>query len=338
MMTTIAIAHCKTEASHVPHITGLGMALAAESGAPAWVQLLPKGPEITGRDTRNWKISNPQSVITASLARGPLHIDYEHASEHRAPKGLEAPAAGWITALEARENGVWAQVEWTPRAAQMIAEREYRFISPTFIYDGKTHEIVEIISAGLTNQPNLDMTALNRRSENQTENRTGALMNLKALCQALGLQDEASPDAIIAAVNALIKRADNPPLEKFVPRADYDAAVKRTAEAETALNQMKIAAREAEITELVERAIKDGKITPASKDFYLASCRFDGGLEAFKTFLQSAPVLSVKIDTGLNERHDPGAANGGLSDQEKAVCRNLGLTEEEFLKAKATKH
>jgi hypothetical protein len=148
-MRTIPTAHCKTEMSHVPPTAGRGIALAAESGAPIWVQLLPEGPEITGRDTRNWTIRNPQAVVAASLARGPLHIDYEHASEHRAPLGLEAPAAGWITALEARETGIWAQVEWTPRAAQMIAEREYRFISPTFIYDGKTNEIVEIVSAGL---------------------------------------------------------------------------------------------------------------------------------------------------------------------------------------------
>jgi phage I-like protein len=321
--------------SHVPPSAGRGIALAAESGAPNWVQLLPEGPEITGRDTRNWTISNPQAVVAASLARGPLHIDYEHASEHRAPLGLEAPAAGWITALEARENGVWAQVEWTPRAAQMIAEREYRFISPTFVYDAKTNEIVEIISAGLTNQPNLDMTALNQRG---AVNRTGAPMNLKALCQALGLTEEASAEAILAAVNALIKRADNPPLEKFVPRADYDAAIKKAADAETALNQMKSEAREAEIIELVEGAIKDGKVTPASKDFYLTACRFEGGIEVFKTFLQSAPVLSVKTDSGLDSQGDPSMANSGLSEQEKAVCRNLGVSEEDFIKAKATKH
>jgi phage I-like protein len=314
------------------------MALAAESGAPAWVQLLPRGPEITGRDTRNWMISNPQMVVAASLARGPLHIDYEHASEHRAPNGLEAPAAGWITELEARDDGIWAQVEWTPRASQMITDREYRFISPVFTYEARSDEIIALISAALTNQPNLDMTALNQRGNADLSQPTGAPMNLKALCHALGLQDEASPEAILAAVNALIKRADNPPLEKFVPRADYDAAMKKAAEAEAALNQIKASTHEAEIAELVEGAIRAGKITPATKGFYLATCRTDGGVEAFKTFLQSAPVLSVKIDTGLDERHDPGAANGGLSDQEKAVCRNLGLTEEEFLKSKATKH
>jgi phage I-like protein len=333
-MMTIATAHCKAEMNHLPPGAGRGMALAAESGAPAWVQLLPNGPEITGRDTRSWMISDPQAVVAASLARGPLHIDYEHASEHRAPLGLEAPAAGWITALEARGNGIWAQVEWTPRAAQMIADREYRFISPTFIYDGKTHEILEIISAGLTNQPNLDMTALNRRSENQTDYRTGALMNLKALCQALGLAEDASAGAMLAAINALINRADNPPLEKFVPRADYNAAVKKAADAETALSQMKGAARETEITALIEGAIKAGKITPATKDFYVTTCRTEDGIDAFKKFLEAAPVHPVKTDSGLDSKHDPSTANGGLSEQEKTVCRNLGLIEEDFLKAR----
>jgi phage I-like protein len=336
-MTTIHTAHCKTETSHLTPSKGLGMALAAESGAPAWVQLLPKGREITGRDGRKWMISDPQAVVAASLARRPLHIDYEHASEHRAPLGLEAPAAGWISTLEVREDGIWAQVEWTPRAEKMIADREYRFISPTFIYDGKTDEIVEFISAGLTNQPNLDLTALNR-SENRTEHQTEILMNLKALCKALGLHEDASPEAVLTSVNALVQRADNPPLEKFAPRSDYDAAVKKAADAETALNQIKDSMRETEITELVEGAIKDGKITPAAKDFYLTSCRFEGGLEAFKGFLKSAPVHSVKADSGLDDKIDPGSANGALSEQEKAVCRNLGLSEEDFLKAKRTAH
>jgi phage I-like protein len=158
------------------------------------------------------------------------------------------------------------------------------------------------------------------------------------LCQTLGLHDEASLDAILAAVNALLKRADNPPLDKFVPRADYDAAVKKATDAEAAFNQIKTSVREAEITELIEGAIKSGKITPASKDFYISTCQFEGGFEIFKTFLQSAPVLSVKTDSGLDRQPDPGAANRSLTEQEKAVCRNLGVTEEEFLKAKPTTH
>jgi phage I-like protein len=216
----------------------------------------------------------------------------------------------------------------------MIADREYRFISPVFTYRRDNGEIVALISAGLTNQPNLDMTALNRRDEF----RTGASMNLKALCQALNLNEEASPEAVLAAVNALIKRADNPPLEKFVPRTDYDAAVKKAADAEATLNQIKASARETEITELVEGAIKAGKITPATKDFYLATCRAEGGIAAFKKFLEAAPVLSVKVDSGLDKKGDPGAAKGALSEQEKAVCQNLGVTEEDYLKARTTAH
>ncbi len=148
----------------------------------------------------------------------PLHVDYEHASEVRAPKGEEAPAAGWIDKLEVRDGRIWAHVDWTPRASAMIAEREYRFISPTFWFDSNTLRIVGLVSVALTNRPNLTMTALNRADADdearadasghpkrkQGETITMDKEQLKALCKKLGLQEEASGTAILSAVDTLI--------------------------------------------------------------------------------------------------------------------------------------
>ena len=64
---------------------------------PDWIQLLPAGPAIQGSDGRAWTLPDPHPLITAFAARNkPLVVDWEHASEHRAPQGLDAPAAGWI--------------------------------------------------------------------------------------------------------------------------------------------------------------------------------------------------------------------------------------------------
>lgn len=133
---------------------------------PDWVQLLPDGPNVVGLDGRNWLNDSPDRVVAAFQARNrPLPIDWEHATETRATIGLEAPAAGWINRMEARGGAaIWGNVAWTTRAAQQIVSREYRYLSPVFIYEKESGRIRAITSAALTNTPNLTMAALNRPS------------------------------------------------------------------------------------------------------------------------------------------------------------------------------
>ena len=77
-------------------------------GAPAWVHLLPAG-EIETIDRRGpYRIADAEKLIAAGFAATPrLPIDENHATDLAAPKGQPAPARGWITAMEAREDGIW---------------------------------------------------------------------------------------------------------------------------------------------------------------------------------------------------------------------------------------
>jgi phage I-like protein len=339
-MTTRRATPCKSLALNFTH----------GGNVPEWIEVLPAGPEIIGRDGRYWIIDDPQAIIAKSEL--PLHVDYEHASEVRAPKGEEAPAAGWIDKLEVRDGRIWAHVDWTPRASAMIAEREYRFISPTFWFDSNTLRIVGLVSVALTNRPNLTMTALNAQDDETSADASGhpkrntgeKIMDkeqLKALCKKLGLQEEASATAILAAVDTLIddktkamNAAQTPPLEKFVPRADYD---KIKGDLDTANNAIKAANEaklDAEITSAVDEAVKAGKVTPASRDYYLAQCRKDGGLAEFKTFVAAAPVLTGVSDLDTRRANNSNA-DRQLTAEEKAVCSAMGLTEEAFKKAAA---
>lgn len=325
--------------------TASGLAINLASGsAPEWIEVLPRGPEITGRDGRHWRLDDPHKFVADSMAGGAaLHVDYEHASEIKAPNGEAAPAAGWIDRLEVRDGAVWAHVEWTPKARAMIAEREYRFVSPTFYFDKKSLAVLRLVSVGLTNQPNLTMTALNRETATpETVNEERPRMDkeqVKALCRKLGLQDEASPDAILAAVDTLkddkqkaLNAASSPALDKFVPRADYDKVKGDLTTATNRLATIESEAREKEITSAVDEAVKGGKIAPVSKEFYLAACRKDGGLDEFKKFVASAPVLTATTD--LDKKPAASNAAGELTADEKAVCAAMGLTEEQFKKAR----
>lgn len=324
----------------------------AAGQTPEWIEVLPQGPDIKGLDGRAWRMASAAGVVAASQSRLPVVVDYEHASELLAPKGHEAPASGWITAFEARDGAVWGRVEWTPRAANMIAAREYRFVSPVFRHS-KAGDVLRIESVGLVNQPNLKMTALCRRDgdgatdiDDDTQPATKDTCMDKtqriALCRALGLADEAADDAILTAVAKLKadettarNRAETPPLDKFVPRADFD---KVQAERDTAINSInadKKARLEAEITTAVDAAVAAGKIPPATKDYHVANCRAEGGLDRFKAYVAATPVM-----TGVSqiEGKQPGAAaDGGLTEAEKATCRAMGIAEDAYLKARGTK-
>lgn len=263
------------------------------SPPPDWIQLLPAGPAITGSDGRAWTLPDPAALLTQFTARNkPLVVDWEHSSEHRAPHGLDAPAAGWIDQLEARHGAIWGHVDWTPKAAQQITAKEYRFLSPVFTYAKTGHQIVALVSAGLTNQPNLNLTALNQEQ---------ARMDLTAICAALGLDPGADIPAIVAAINALKSEGEDAPaaaanrqqpdLQKFIPRPDYDAALNRAANAEQKLADIATAQLNQQIETALNTALQAGQICPATVEFYRAGCKQEGGLTAFNQFLKTAPPV-----------------------------------------------
>lgn len=302
------------------------IALAAEGGAPEWVQLLPRGPVVAGRDGRRWRLDDPQVVLNAFRDNAaPLPIDWEHAQDLRAPNGEEAPAAGWIEELEARNGEVWGRVSWTERGARAVAAREYRFLSPAIRFR-PTGEIVSVKGAGLVNHPNFHMTALNREGSNMD----------KELLKALGLSETATVADAIAKVTAdrqaletALNRELTPDLTKFVPRADFDVALNRATAAEGMLAEQKKQALETAINSEIDAAVAAGKIAPASKDFYLATCRADGGLDRFKAFVAGQPSHFAPTKT----EGDP-KTQTALNAQEREVIEMMGVSEEAYLKAR----
>lgn len=278
--------------------------LALDGTIPDWIQLLPAGPTIAGQDGRHWTLDEPTALVTAFKIRSaPLVVDWEHASEHRAPQGLEAPAAGWVDELEVRDGSIWGHVVWTVRAAQQIQNREYRYLSPVFTYRKDTLQVVALTSVALTNQPNLDLQALNRKES--------PMPLPAALCQALDLPDTAEVELAVArvqtlnlALNTAQSLAATPPLDKFVPRPDYDLLLARATNAEEKLAELSRTHHAAEVAALVERGLNAGQIAPAVVDYYTAMCGYEGGLEAFKAFLEKAPPV-IAPPTALNSAAVP---------------------------------
>ena len=124
---------------------------------PEWVQFMPAGPQLKGRDGREWRMPSASAVVAATKL--PFALDFEHSMD--LPGQGEPIASGWCEELQVRNGEIWGRVSWTPKATQRIADRECRFLSPVFKFAAATGEVIALTGAGLVARPNFEMTALN---------------------------------------------------------------------------------------------------------------------------------------------------------------------------------
>jgi phage I-like protein len=303
----------------------------AGSEAPAWVHLIPQDGSIKGVDGRTWTMSDAPAVIATFANRGiKLPIDIEHATQVKGSQGEEAPAVGWITELEARNTGLWGKVEWNPRGTELVTSKSYAYLSPVFSFAKATGAVTRMVSAGLTNNPNLDLVALNRA----TPLKESEPMDNDVL-EALGLNSDATATDVVTAIGNLksaeataLNRAENPDSTKFVPRADHELALNRVRSFEDAEKVSK----EADIITAVEAATVAGKIAPASRDYHIAACKAQDGLKNFNAMVAASPEIAPK--SGLDTK-TPGTTKPALTAEEIATCSALGLSHEDYAAQKA---
>ena len=323
-------------------VTGsLFLSLNIENGVPSRIMLVPADKIVKGRDGREWKNPNPKQVALNSINRlSLLPIDENHSTDLSAPKGGASPALGWIKSLCADESGaVWADVEWTKRGRDALAKKEYRFISPVFLFN-KEGEINCILRAALTNSPNLNLPALN--SEQLINNETEVPMN-KELLAALGLPGTATEAEALAAAKAL--NASKPKtdaqtdksavdLAAYAPRADLNAMTERATTAEKQLAELNAARIKQEAETAVDEAIKARKIAPASKAEYLALCSTKEGIDTFKKIVAATPAIIGEGTQAPEGTPSTGGSGVALNAEETAVAKAMGYTVEEYQKIK----
>lgn len=321
--------------------------LGADGVAPEWLQLIPAG-SFTTNDGRAFTVRDPNVVIAAS--KPDIHIDYDHGTD----TGSGSRAAGWSTELKASgpkgEPGIWAHMHWTKSGAAAIADKEFRYISPTFLHD-KQNNVTKILRAGLLNNPAIDeLPALASQQEND--------LDLTKIAAALGLPATASIDDIIAAISAAqtssaalcksigtVATAAGLTLAKEGEISDDQLtaiAAKLKTSATSPADQQTIATLSTQVTDLqakvleltnaratesaetkVADAIAAGKLAPAAKDEALALCKSDPA--KFDAFISKQPTI---LSSGRQSRED--VPEGELTEGQKAVCASMGVTQEQF--------
>lgn len=313
---------------------------AADAGRRAWVHLLPAGT-FTGLDGRGpYVVRDPEAIIQASrrhAGRRQMVVDYDHATDliHAKPQvsGDPIPAAGWIVGMQARADGVWGLVEWTERAAALLARREYRYLSPVFRCT-RAGDVGAILRASLTHTPNLDqLTALASAEESHDVEETMDDKTRAEILALLGLDPEADDAALLAAIRALTEKppaaeaqAARPDPAKYVPIGDFQRAV---AEANKLRRGITLQAAQERVGEDIRKA----RILSWMKDWAVEPCT--ANLPAYESFLAGVgPGFSHLLGRTLAGQPPELNAEGRASDDAvRDVARRLGLAEADITAA-----
>lgn len=306
---------------------------------------LPEGDmKCYGRDGRVLYVPDLAGLVAASnaaLARqgGPGPVDKDH--EMYSWFGGGGAVVAWAHEFDLRPDGVYARTEWLPEAAALISEKKYRYTSCVVSWRManierdkwgfvETYDIEPTLirGFGITNIPNLEVRAMFSQEQK-------TMTPMQRILARFGLTAEATPEQLAAAVDAKFAETQaapaSPSLELFVPRSDYDALKTKLAAADKALKDRDDADAENEREQLLSVALKEGKVTPGSADYHRHAMTAPGGVEAFKRFTETAPVIA-----GTVKLTQVAGSSGGesLSPNELHACKVAGMKPAEFIEAR----
>ena len=324
------------------------------SGAPEVISVLPLGHVVSAKGEFDVDEESFSAMKAQIAQRGvDLVVDYEH----QTLTGEQAPAAGWVKELFLDDGQIKARVEWTPRAKQYLENKEYRYLSPVITVRKSDNKAMGMHSLALTNTPAIEHMEPIVNSIT-FEGGTHTMELMKKLAELLGLGEDATPEQIVAALEACLKEnkslKENAGAGKQPPEDDKVVANKAVCEllglpagaattdvtaAIMALKggivdgvnlaeqvkslEAKLADRDAE--EAVEMALKSGKITPAQRDW--AKGYALKSPEDFRQFMEKAPQVVPMGEIG-------GAEKLALKNKEPdeatlLVCKQLGISADD---------
>ncbi|QJT19505.1 hypothetical protein E5E96_20935 [Aeromonas sp. 1805] len=277
--------------------------------------------------------------------------------------------------IEWREGeGLFIKPRWTERAAALVAAKEYRFLSAVFPYDAQGRPL-ELRMTAITNdpgvvgmqalaalsalpassimpiQPGQLATSIKERSMNE---------HLIALLGKLGIQPGADGQftaeqgtAALAALDTLQASAKKAPeleaalaaertslaalkaqlggqvdLAQYVPVATYNALVTQVAALTAQVDTTDAAT-------LIKEARTQGKVVAAEEE-YLTAYAAQKGVAALKALLEPRPAiaaLTASQTAAVTLPEKKGEAV--LSAEDKYAADQLGISHEDFAKAKA---
>lgn len=274
-------------------------------------------------------------------------VDYEHQTLKAEESGEAAPASGWIERASLRYEpgvGILGAIDWTPRAAQMIAGGEYAYLSPVFLYSPADGEVLLLRHVALTNAPALDLPQVALRAGLVTDFSTEEepQMNLlQQLLASLGLAKDTSEADALAAVAALRAKADQvdgltakvAALSSQAPDPAKFVAVETMAALQAEVAALTSQINGDKVTQVVEAALTAGKLLPAQKDWALGLGK--ANLAALTEYVEKTPAIAALGGMQSEGKEVGKGAPAALTADETKVAAQLGLSAEQFAAGKA---
>lgn len=186
-----------------------------ELPADGWFQIakvssVTKSLDIPGgKSVRILQVITPTDLadIAARYRAEPseLLVDFDHFS---ADSAKPTKAAAWITAVEARGDGLWAQMRLSTSGRTALEGGDYRHFSPVLGFPARSYAAgeeahpVALLGGALTNQPTFKgMLPLSNRTDSSSTEPTTHMDYKTLLITLLGLQMAASDTDIQAAAD-----------------------------------------------------------------------------------------------------------------------------------------
>ena len=145
------------------------------------------------------------------------------------------------------------------------------------------------------------------------------------LAKALGLAATATADEVLAAARAK-GPGEEPDPAAFVPRSEFDTVAGQ-------LTALQAERDEDKATAAVDEAVAAGKVSPATRAWATAYAKKD--LDGFKAYAAAAPAIVAPAAGPSADAGGSADPDAPLSAEEKAVCSQLGITEDAYRKSRA---
>ncbi len=189
-------------------------------------------------------------------------VDEEHYSLDRSKSSA---AMAWAKDIRQEEDGsIWTRWEFTPRGLELWKSKTLLNRSPAFscARDGKDYRPVELKSIGMTNTPHFSRLSTLAAARAADTTKPNGEIQMKKLMVELGLAEDATEDAAVAACKALKGKAEG--------------ALKARDEAVAACRQMKcdafIEANKAKIADVA--ACREAYMAdPEAAEKLIAACK-----------------------------------------------------------------
>jgi hypothetical protein len=204
---------------------------------------------------------------TELVAKGKRpYFDFDH---------RDGPASFWLDKFVWRNDGIYAQGEWTARGKRCVEGKEYRYFSPVFYVDNKRGDPAQITCrhgakanmGGLTNDPAfhniLPLWAKNAgaTSEEKPKNNHQEETNMteKEIAELQAKQKELEDK--VAHLEALKAQGD----AKADDESAYDRAQVELARADSELRAAQLQKKADELEQKVQKRLRDDAIAAVSR-------------------------------------------------------------------------